>query len=394
VADNSVGRTLEQIELPPGWRMVRAVHEGSPAYTRNTAALEASREWFLFLDSDVRPRGDLINDFFRESIPDDVGIVAGTVLSDESQRSLAARWADSRGMTEQAHNLDHPFKPYFLSACMLMRRTVWEELGGFLEGIFNGEDVDFCWRAQEAGWRVTLCEEATVVHLHRETVKALLSQAAVRGASATWVHRRWPEAARPARPGMLLMAQGIVVSPLMVMAGQAERAGFRLLDVASVAAEWRGTLRHNRARRWERPRGGGPDVELCCGEFPLRGDDAVAQAKRLVRDGYDVMVLAERRPDRPDLAAREIRVRYLEDETAIERGSALFRLVARCPLACLRDRSRLRSAATPLRVLASSALRLRRQQGVRVWAVSAEGAPLAERLASLAGRPCEGPHAG
>jgi hypothetical protein len=179
------------------------------------------------------------------------------------------------------------------------------------------------------------------------------------------------------------------------MAGQAERAGFRLLDVASMAAEWSGTLRHNRARKRERPRGGGPEVELCCGEFPLRGDDAaVAQAKRLVRDGYDVMVLAERRPDRPDLAAREIRVRYLEDETAMERGSALFRLVARCPLACLRDRGRLRSAATPLRVLASSALRLRRQQGVRVWAVSAEGAPFAERLASLAGRPYDGPRAG
>src|SRR4051812_23951314 len=168
VADNSVSKTLTGVELPAGWRTAEAPREGSPAHARNTAALDSSRDWLLFLDSDVQPPATLLDDFFREPFPEDMGIGGGRVLSDESQRSLAARWASSRGMTTQESNLEHPFRPYLLSACMLIRRSTWLELGGFYEGIFNGEDVDLCWRAQEAGWKLQLCSQAGVVHVHRE----------------------------------------------------------------------------------------------------------------------------------------------------------------------------------------------------------------------------------
>ncbi|MDP9441209.1 MAG: glycosyltransferase family 2 protein [Actinomycetota bacterium] len=50
-------------------------------------------------------------------------------------------------------------------ACFLIRRTTWESLGGFDEAFFMyAEDVDLCWRAGRASWKVTYEPAARVVH--------------------------------------------------------------------------------------------------------------------------------------------------------------------------------------------------------------------------------------
>ncbi len=51
-------------------------------------------------------------------------------------------------------------------ACMLVRRSLWDQLGGFDEGFFMFmEDVDLCWRAGAAGFRVSIEPAAEVVHV-------------------------------------------------------------------------------------------------------------------------------------------------------------------------------------------------------------------------------------
>ena len=50
-------------------------------------------------------------------------------------------------------------------SCMLVRRKVFEELGGFDESYFMyGEDVDLCWRAHRAGYEVAWVPSASVTH--------------------------------------------------------------------------------------------------------------------------------------------------------------------------------------------------------------------------------------
>ena len=50
-------------------------------------------------------------------------------------------------------------------ACFLARREVLDRLGGFDESYFMySEDVDLCWRAWRAGWRVAYEPSAAVVH--------------------------------------------------------------------------------------------------------------------------------------------------------------------------------------------------------------------------------------
>jgi len=51
-------------------------------------------------------------------------------------------------------------------ACFLVRRTAFEQVGGFDESYFMyAEDVDLCWRLGRAGWRVAYAPTAEVTHL-------------------------------------------------------------------------------------------------------------------------------------------------------------------------------------------------------------------------------------
>lgn len=51
-------------------------------------------------------------------------------------------------------------------ACFLVRRSAWDQLGGFDEAYFMYvEDVDLCWRAHRAGWKVVFEPAARVAHV-------------------------------------------------------------------------------------------------------------------------------------------------------------------------------------------------------------------------------------
>lgn len=51
-------------------------------------------------------------------------------------------------------------------ACMFMKRTVYEKIGGFYDYYYmHQEDIDFCWRAQLAGFRILSCPQSQVYHV-------------------------------------------------------------------------------------------------------------------------------------------------------------------------------------------------------------------------------------
>jgi GT2 family glycosyltransferase len=72
-------------------------------------------------------------------------------------------------------------------ACMMLRRDIWDELGGF-DARFpvNYNDIDFCLRAGERGYRVIL--EARAVLTHEESRTRV---AAVRPGESELFYRRW-----------------------------------------------------------------------------------------------------------------------------------------------------------------------------------------------------------
>lgn len=71
-----------------------------------------------------------------------------------------------------------------IGACQVFRRDVFEKLGGLDESIFFGpEDVDFCLRVKEAGWRVVQVADASVIHPPRRAFRNPMS---VRGLRHAW----------------------------------------------------------------------------------------------------------------------------------------------------------------------------------------------------------------
>jgi hypothetical protein len=50
-------------------------------------------------------------------------------------------------------------------AALCLRREAWEQVGGFDEGFFMyAEDMDWCLRAQQSGWKVYYVPDAVIVH--------------------------------------------------------------------------------------------------------------------------------------------------------------------------------------------------------------------------------------
>jgi N-acetylglucosaminyl-diphospho-decaprenol L-rhamnosyltransferase len=72
-------------------------------------------------------------------------------------------------------------------SCFMARRAAWEQLGGFDESYFMyAEDVDLCWRAKAAGWRVAFEPAARVVHLQGHSTDQRAYRMIVRHHLSLW----------------------------------------------------------------------------------------------------------------------------------------------------------------------------------------------------------------
>jgi N-acetylglucosaminyl-diphospho-decaprenol L-rhamnosyltransferase len=90
-------------------------------------------------------------------------------------------------------------------ACLLVRRQAFEAIGGFDEDFFMmSEEVDWCFRFRQAGWKVLFYPGAEVVHVLSSSANPAMFRELVRGhLRFLWKHRG-PEEAERARRLMLV----------------------------------------------------------------------------------------------------------------------------------------------------------------------------------------------
>jgi GT2 family glycosyltransferase len=104
---------------------------------------------------------------------------------------LTASYASSRDVVQDG-SWDVDFG---IGACQVMRRSVYEAVGGLDTSIFYGpEDVDLCLRIGRAGWSVKQVADARCHHPARRRNRSLLTRRGLRHGSAVvrhlWKHRR------------------------------------------------------------------------------------------------------------------------------------------------------------------------------------------------------------
>ena len=360
VADNSFGRAGDWSGLPAGFRVVAADDHASSYHARNVGAEAAANEWLLFTDADCQPDPGLLDAYFDGPIGSRVGARAGTIDIGAAPQTAASRWAAARGNVDQDRTLHLGHGPGAATGNLLVRRSAWADVGGFLEGIVSGGDIELCWRLGAQDWEIEARPQARVTHPPKPTLPDLRDQIGRWAAGNAWQDRRHPGASPPpAAAGPLVRAA--LGAPWFALTGRFERARLKLVDGTVAMARARGYRRGNAAPR--RPAAAGAIV-VAIDTFPAIPETFVASEITALRDaGWEVRVEAAARPQRPLYGgARGLRVDYLEDEGLADRLRDLAWLVARHPLRCGRDlltRGRWPAAERlPLRGLAPLARRL------------------------------------
>lgn len=92
---------------------------------------------------------------------------------------------------------------YVPAAAILVRASAFDDIGGFDETLRFGEDVDFEWRLDAAGWSCRYEPVSTVWHEPRSTWAARLRQQVGYGSSAAPLALRHPTALAPFRADAL-----------------------------------------------------------------------------------------------------------------------------------------------------------------------------------------------
>lgn len=139
---------------------VRLIREfdALPGRGRNVGAAHATHEWLAFIDAGVRPATDWLAGIAEraESNPTvDVVYGAWQPVTDSFFKECAAiayAYVPENGVDEQSRAI--------LSS--LMRRSVWQEVGGFSEQLRSAEDLLFMSKIDECGFKTAYAPDAVV----------------------------------------------------------------------------------------------------------------------------------------------------------------------------------------------------------------------------------------
>jgi hypothetical protein len=132
------------------------------------------------------------------------------------------------------------------SGNLLVRRRAFDLLGGFVEGIRSGGDIDLSRRLRAAGWSVEHRPSAVVTHRHRESLAGLLGMIARYGAGARWLNERDPGSS-PRWPLVRGLAGTAADVGALLRRRRVEPALFRAVDGLGLLAHNVGYLASNRA---------------------------------------------------------------------------------------------------------------------------------------------------
>jgi GT2 family glycosyltransferase len=384
LVDNSRNGSLGGLEHRAPIRVVSAPDQSSSYYARNVGAEQAKNEWLLFIDSDCLPPSTIIDDYFSDPIPDDIGAVAGAVRPADEQMGLVARYKSFRRHLDQGKSTQSK-RPWAGTANLLVRGAAWTDVGGFAEGIRSCGDIDFSWRLLATGWRLTYRPEATMLHRHRDSLRSHASQQIRYGGGHTWIHRRYPGSrlSRPLATQLPLSAAGAVRRAVV---GDWEWSLFHVLDGMTAVMLSAGKLRGNRVAG---PESKG-DVALVADGWPAVAlDGGLPGVSANDTGGSRVQVEARRRPTRiMRNGPHDLLSHYREDDSPLDVVEGLAWLLTHGPKEAarfIRGGRRTARGAARLAELAPAARRVARSGARSVRALDTASAADARALAELAG---------
>lgn len=172
----------------------------NPSYTgfsraNNQAIRQSSGKYILLLnpDTEVKPGALRVMGQFMTAHPE-FGIIGPRLLNADGSLQVSGYpfptlqrefWRLFHldtilpfGVYDQAQwNLEHPREVDSLhGACLLIRREVFDQIGLLDEDYFMyTEEIDFCYRAKKAGWKIAWLPTAEVIHYGGQSTRQAAS---------------------------------------------------------------------------------------------------------------------------------------------------------------------------------------------------------------------------
>jgi GT2 family glycosyltransferase len=193
VDDGSDDTTPQIASLYPAVRFIRHADNLGLSAARNTGIAAASGEVIAFTDSDCRADEDWLYYAVSTLLDNEFAGVGGPNLLPLEDSAIAAAVMVSPG--GPAHVMLTDRQAEHIPGCnMVFYKTALESIGGF-DPIFRqaGDDVDLCWRLQQAGYKIGFNAAAFVWHYRRSTVRDYLKQQSGYGEAEALLVRKHPE---------------------------------------------------------------------------------------------------------------------------------------------------------------------------------------------------------
>lgn len=176
-------------EIFPTVKLIETENKGL-AVASNKGFQVSSGEYILYVGTDAYPKRHDIDGLINYmDVNQIVGIATAKLvtrdgkLDRDAHRGFPTPWASFTHFSglEKIYPYSPKFNQYFLgnrlrcecaheidlciSHFMMVRRKVFEDIKGWDEEFFVfGEDVDFCYRTKQAGWKIMYVPEFSVVH--------------------------------------------------------------------------------------------------------------------------------------------------------------------------------------------------------------------------------------
>lgn len=191
VNDGSTDTSLAIAERYTHCRIISQPNKGL-SVARNVGAQNATGEIIAYTDSDCVADPDWLAYLVAKMEVSDLAACGGPNFPPPEDSLVPAAVAVSPG--GPTHVLLTDDVAEHIAGCnMAFRRDALLRLGGF-DPIYRaaGDDVDICWRFQDAGYTIGFSAAAVVWHFRRNTVKAYLSQQRGYGKAEALVYSKHP----------------------------------------------------------------------------------------------------------------------------------------------------------------------------------------------------------
>jgi len=219
---------------------IRLLSEGPalPGRGRNLAAAQAANEWLAFIDAGIRPEATWLEFLAkRVQLQDDVDVVYGsyepvtdTLFKRCSVMAYVAPPVEIEGKLIRTRSV----------ASVLMRRSVWQTVGGFPEDLRSAEDLLFMNEIEQANFCIVNAPDA-LVHWQVQatpwlTFKRFVSYARHNMQAGLWrqwqaaIFKRYVLLLISALPVLLFGGRWLLITPLLWVA---------MLVARAIVAIWR-----------------------------------------------------------------------------------------------------------------------------------------------------------